>query len=167
MKKIFLIVLLNMVILDFVEAKEKKLMNTNLETKTMKIISPKELEAVQGSADNFTGNVKVKMLAQGEEPSNLGSALVSFETGAHSAWHTHPKGQLLIVTEGSGIVQEWGKPARKIEIGDVIWTPPNVKHWHGACSDCSMSHIAVQESLNGSPVNWMEKVSDEQYKAAK
>lgn len=139
------------------QAKEKKTM--------MKVIKPAAIPAAIGPAEYFTGIVKITMLGQGEEPSNLGSALVNFEAGARSAWHTHPKGQLLVITEGSGLVQEWGKPVRKIQKGDVVWTPANVKHWHGASSETSMTHLAVQESFNGSPVNWMEKVTDEQYKA--
>src|SRR6185312_8378562 len=102
-------------------------------------------------------------LVQGEEPSCMTCGCVTFDPNAHSAWHTHPKGQLLIVIDGSGIVQEWGKQAQHIKKGDVIWTPPGVKHWHGASPQSSLTHIAIQEMLNGKNVDWLEKVSEEQY----
>jgi quercetin dioxygenase-like cupin family protein len=130
----------------------------------MKIIDPRKQPTVKGPAETFTGDVKVAMLVQGEDPSQTSSALVCFECAARSAWHTHPKGQMLVVTEGSGLIQEWGKPIRRIQKGDVIWTPPGVKHWHGAAPDSPMCHLAIQESLNGKAVDWMEKVTDEEYK---
>jgi len=106
------------------------------------------------------------MLVAGEDPSTMTAAYVCFECSARSAWHSHPKGQLLVVTEGSGLIQEWGKPVRKIQKGDVIWTPPDVRHWHGAGPDNKMTHLAIQESLNGKSVEWMEKVTDEEYKTS-
>lgn len=130
----------------------------------LKVIKPGSHQSSNpGPAEYFTGAVRVTPLIQGEEPSCLSCASVNFESGARSAWHTHPKGQLLIVTEGSGLIQEWGGPIRRIQKGDVIWTPPGVKHWHGADRTSSMTHTAIQESKDGKAVEWMEKVSEEQY----
>jgi quercetin dioxygenase-like cupin family protein len=120
----------------------------------------------KGSEQYFTGAVEVTPLFPPHEPSRTSGGFVKFECCARSAWHTHPLGQTLVVTEGMGLVQEWGKPARKIQKGDVVWTPPGVKHWHGATALTSVSHIAIQEFLNGKNVEWLEKVSDEQYQAA-
>jgi len=91
---------------------------------------------------------------------------VMFDPSSRSAWHTHPKGQLLIIVDGLGFVQEWGKLVQRLKKGDVVWTPPGVKHWHGASLESSMTHIAIQETLNGKNVDWLEKVSDEQYNAS-
>jgi quercetin dioxygenase-like cupin family protein len=129
--------------------------------KSMRILKPSEQPASPGPQDYFTGAVRVTPLVQSEEPSCLQCASVAFQAGARSAWHSHPKGQLLIVTEGSGLIQEWGKPIERIQKGDVIWTPPDTKHWHGASPDSAMTHIAIQEALNGKVVDWMEKVNDE------
>ncbi|RYZ89009.1 MAG: cupin domain-containing protein, partial [Proteobacteria bacterium] len=96
---------------------------------------------------------------------SISCSSVAFEAGARSAWHSHPKGQLLVVTEGSGLIQAEGQPVRRIKTGDTIWTPPNVKHWHGASPQSSMVHTATQEIFKGTPVTWMEKVSEVQYKA--
>src|SRR5438445_9954342 len=135
-------------------SKEKKQMLQNVENpKKMKIINPEGQPSIQGPVEYFTGSVRVTPLVQGEEPSCLTCASVNFEAGARSAWHTHPKGQLLIVTEGSGLIQQWGEPIRKIQKGDVIWTPPGVKHWHGASSGSAMTHTAVNESQNGKVVD--------------
>lgn len=132
----------------------------------MRIIKPNSGPVLDGPEETFTGKVQVTPLVQGEEPSCLTCASVAFNPSARSAWHTHPKGQLLIVTEGSGLIQEWGKPIRKIQKGDVIWTPPGVKHWHGAASQTAMTHTAIQESLDGKNVEWMEKVTDQEYSAS-
>ena len=118
----------------------------------------------KGSSDFFTGNVQVEPLAQGSDPARVSAGKVTFEPCARSAWHTHPLGQMLIVTDGCGLVQEWGKPAQVIRQGDVIWTPPNIKHWHGANSNSKMTHIAIQESLNGKNVEWLDHVTDSEYK---
>jgi quercetin dioxygenase-like cupin family protein len=131
----------------------------------VKVLNPQTLSSNPGPAEFFTGTVRVAPVIQGEDPSCLTCGCVTFDPSARSAWHNHPKGQLLIVQEGSGFVQEWGKPVQRIKKGDVIWTPPGVKHWHGASPDSSLTHLAVQESLDGKSVNWMEKVTDEQYKA--
>lgn len=117
----------------------------------------------KGSSDYFTGNVQVELLAQGKEPARVSAGKVTFEPGARSAWHTHPLGQMLVVIDGCGVVQSWGQPPQIIRPGDVIWTPPGVKHWHGACATAKMTHIAIQESLNGRNVEWMEHVTDDEY----
>jgi quercetin dioxygenase-like cupin family protein len=117
----------------------------------------------KGPAEYFTGTVRVDPLFSPPEPSRAVGALVTFEPGARTAWHTHPLGQTLIVMTGRGLVQREGGPIEEIRPGDVVWFPPDEKHWHGASPSTAMSHIAIQEKLNGSPVDWLEKVSDEQY----
>jgi quercetin dioxygenase-like cupin family protein len=117
----------------------------------------------KGPSDYFTGAVWVVQLFEAPEPARVRGALVTFEPGARTAWHTHPLGQTLIVTSGAGRVQRWGGPIEEIRPGDVVWFPPGEKHWHGASPSTAMSHIAIQEALNGSPVDWMEQVSDQQY----
>jgi len=119
----------------------------------------------KGPEDYFTGSVRIDPLFSPPEPSRVAGALVTFEPGARTAWHTHPLGQTLIVTAGLGLVQRKGGPIDEIRPGDVVWFPPGEKHWHGASPTTAMSHIAIQEKLNGSPVNWLEKVSDDQYAA--
>ena len=136
------------------------------ETNAMKIIKPVAEPSNEGPAEYFTGTVRVTPLVKGESPCCLTCASVGFQPGARSAWHMHPKGQLLIVTEGSGLIQEWGKPVRRIVTGDVIWTPPGVKHWHGASPESAMTHTACQETQDGKNVDWMEKVTDQEYKSA-
>lgn len=118
----------------------------------------------KGPAEYFTGSVRIDPLINPPEPSRVAMALVTFEPGARTAWHTHPFGQTLIVTSGCGWVQREGGEIEEIRQGDVIYFMPNEKHWHGATPTTAMSHIAIQEKLNGSPVDWMEQVSDEQYK---
>ncbi|WP_079867721.1 (R)-mandelonitrile lyase [Pseudomonas aeruginosa] len=120
--------------------------------------------SAQGPADHFTGTVRVDSPFQGSAPARVGGATVTFEPGARTAWHTHPLGQTLFVTAGAGLVQEWEGPVRQIRPGDVVWIPPGVKHWHGAAPTTAMTHIAIAESLDGKSVDWLEKVSDEQYK---
>jgi len=117
----------------------------------------------KGPAEYFTGAVRVDPLFEAAEPARARGALVTFEPGARTAWHTHPLGQALIVTTGLGWVQRDGGPIEEIRPGDVVWFAPGEKHWHGATATTGMSHIAIQEALNGSPVTWMETVSDEQY----
>ena len=117
----------------------------------------------KGSQEWFTGTVRIDPLFSAPEPARVGGASVTFEPGARTAWHTHPLGQTLIVTAGCGLAQCWGGPVEPIRPGDVIWFPPGEKHWHGAAATTAMTHIAIQEQLNGSPVDRMEKVSDEQY----
>lgn len=118
----------------------------------------------KGPDDWFTGTVRIDPLFQPQDPARTGAGQVTFEPGARTAWHTHPLGQTLIVTAGLGWVQREGGPVEEIRPGDVVWFPPGLKHWHGASSTTAMTHIAVQESLNGKNVDWMEKVTDEQYR---
>jgi quercetin dioxygenase-like cupin family protein len=123
--------------------------------------------SARGPAEYFTGTVRVDQLFKSPAPSRSNGAYVTFEPGARSNWHTHPLGQTLICTAGCGYVQSEGEPVHVIRPGDVVWCPPNEKHWHGASSTTAMTHIAIQEELNGKVVDWMEKVTDEQYSAAK
>lgn len=116
-----------------------------------------------GPEQNFTGSVFVDSRFQAAAPARVGGGLVTFAPGARTAWHTHPLGQTLIVTSGVGRVQKWGDPAQEIRPGDVVWIPPGVKHWHGASPTVGMSHMAISEFLDGKSVDWMEKVSKEQY----
>jgi len=118
----------------------------------------------RGPAEYFTGAVRVDPLFEAPEPARARGAHVTFEPGARTAWHTHPLGQTLIVTSGRGLAQRWGGPIEEILPGDVIWFPPGEKHWHGAAPETAMSHIAVHEALNGSTVDWLEHVSDDQYR---
>jgi quercetin dioxygenase-like cupin family protein len=118
-----------------------------------------------GPAEYFTGRVRVDPLFEAPDPGRARGALVTFEPGARTAWHTHPLGQTLIITVGCGWVQREGGPVEEVHPGDVVWFAPGEKHWHGAAATTGMSHIAIQEALNGSPVTWMEKVSDAQYQA--
>ncbi|PYE30125.1 quercetin dioxygenase-like cupin family protein [Rhizobium sp. PP-CC-3G-465] len=119
--------------------------------------------SARGPKANFTGSVVVDMLYRNNAHTANSGALVTFEPGARSAWHTHPAGQILIVTSGAGWVQEEGGEKRRIRPGDVIWMPPGTKHWHGATDKNGMSHIAVSNVKDGKAVDWMEKVTDEQY----
>ncbi|PSR52697.1 cupin domain-containing protein [Adhaeribacter arboris] len=119
--------------------------------------------SAKGPEDWFTGTVRIYYLFQANDPARAGGAQVTFEPSARTAWHTHPLGQTLIVTSGCGWAQREGGPIEEIRPGDVIWFAPGEKHWHGATATTAMTHIAIQESLNGKPVDWMEKVSDEQY----
>jgi len=121
--------------------------------------------SMKGPAEWFTGTVRIDPLFAEADPSRVSGALVTFEPGARTAWHTHPLGQRLIVTAGCGWVQCSGGPKREIRAGDVVVCPPGEKHWHGAMLTTAMSHIAVQESLNGKPVDWLEHVSDDEYLA--
>jgi len=117
----------------------------------------------KGPEDWFTGSVRIDPLFQPNEHRRVAAATVTFEPGARTAWHTHPLGQTMIVDSGVGLVQKEGGPVEEIHPGDVVWFAPNEKHWHGASPTIAMSHIATQEQLNGKVVDWMEKVSDEQY----
>jgi quercetin dioxygenase-like cupin family protein len=118
-----------------------------------------------GQADYFTGTVRIDPLFEVHDPARAVGASVTFERGSRTAWHTHPLGQTLIVTAGSGLAQRWGGPVEEIRPGDVVWFPPGEKHWHGATATTAMTHIAIQEQLDGKTVDWMEKVSDDQYHA--
>src|SRR5881628_578199 len=118
----------------------------------------------KGPAEWFTGSVRVDPLFQPPDPARAGAGGVTFEPGARTAWHTHPLGQTLIITAGLGWVQREGGPIEEVRPGDVVWFAPGEKHWHGATPTTAMSHIAIQEKLNGSAVDWMEHVTDEQYR---
>ena len=122
--------------------------------------------STRGAPEYFTGTVRVDSLFQATAPARAVGASVTFEPGARTAWHSHPLGQILIVTAGSGLVQRRGGPTEEIRPGDVVWIPPGEKHWHGATSTTAMTHIAIQEQLDGKTVDWMEKVSDEEYRMA-
>jgi quercetin dioxygenase-like cupin family protein len=119
---------------------------------------------VTGSAANFTGVVRVEPVFDANASSAVSAALVTFAPGARSAWHSHPKGQRLIVTEGVGWTQMVGGPVEEARAGDVVWCPPGIKHWHGATPGSSMTHYAIQEAVDGTPVQWMEHVTDAEYR---
>src|SRR5947208_8634136 len=119
----------------------------------------------KGPADYFTGSVRIDPLVQTSDPARILAVSVPFEPGARTAWHVHPLGQTLIVTAGCVLVQSSGGPIQKLRPGDVVWCPPREKHWHGATATTAMTHIAIVEQLNGKTVEWMEKVSDEEYRA--
>lgn len=121
----------------------------------------------KGPADWFTGTVRIDPLFQPVDPARTAAASVTFEPGARTAWHTHPLGQRLIVTAGCGLAQREGGPVEEIHPGDVVWFAPGEKHWHGAAPATAMTHIAIQEQLNGKAVDWMEKVTDEEYNSGK
>ena len=124
-----------------------------------------EMKTVDGPADYFTGKVTVTGQFQRDEPSRVGGAIVRFEPGARTAWHKHPLGQTLIVTDGVGWTQVEDEPVLEFRAGEIMLCPADQKHWHGATPTQAMTHIAIQESRDGSPVTWMEQVTDEQYRA--
>jgi len=135
------------------------------DSQTIKITRRGTLTSQQGSTENFTGSVSVEYLLEAKPPARTSSALVTFQPGARTAWHSHPLGQILIVTAGAGRVQRWGDAIDEIKQGDIVWIPPGQKHWHGASPTSSMSHIAIVEAFDGKSADWMEKVSDAQYGA--
>jgi quercetin dioxygenase-like cupin family protein len=123
--------------------------------------------SARGPGDWFTGTVRIDPLFQPLAPARAAGASVTFEPGARTAWHTHPLGQTLIVTAGCGWVQREGGPVEEVHPGDVVWFPPGEKHWHGATPTTALTHIAIQEALDGKVVEWLEHVSDEQYRGDK
>jgi quercetin dioxygenase-like cupin family protein len=129
----------------------------------MKIVRAGSLASAKGPPEYFTGTVRIDAPFSGEDPARVGGATVTFEPGARTAWHTHPLGQTLIVVSGLGWVQREGGAIEEIRPGDIVWFAPGEKHWHGATPNTAMTHIAIAEKLNGSPVDWLEKVTDEQY----
>ncbi len=139
-----------------IEANEKLIAVTHSETQV----------ARQGPVENFTGSVRVDQAFEASAPGRASGGRVTFEPGARTAWHSHPLGQTLVVTSGLGRVQRWGDPIDEIRSGDIVWIPPGQKHWHGASSTTGMSHIAIVEKLDGKSTDWMEKVTDEQYRGA-
>ncbi len=129
----------------------------------MKITRAGSTPSNPGPADWFTGTVRIDPMFQAEEPGRTSGAHVTFEPGARTAWHTHPAGQALIITFGRGRVQREGGPVEEVTAGDVVFFPAGEKHWHGASPDTAMSHYAIQEAIDGTPVTWLEKVSDADY----
>src|SRR5215471_10885809 len=136
---------------------------TRVPTATIDIKRNGSRPSQKGPENWFTGTVRIDPLFQAPEPARVGAGQVTFEPGARTAWHTHPLGQTLIVTAGLGWVQREGSPVEEIRPGDVVWFAPGEKHWHGATPTTAMTHIAIQESLDGKAVDWMEKVSDDEY----
>jgi quercetin dioxygenase-like cupin family protein len=129
----------------------------------MKITRSNSQASRKGPLEYFTGSVRVDQPFQGSAPARVGGAFVTFEPGARTAWHTHPLGQTLIVTAGCGWVQTAAAPREEVHSGDIVWIPPGEKHWHGATATIGMTHIAIAEALDGKTVDWMEKVTDEEY----
>ena len=119
----------------------------------------------KGPAEYFTGTVRIDSRFQRDDPARVGGAIVTFEPGGRTAWHTHPLGQTLIVMAGCGLAQREGGPIEEIRPGDIVWFAPGEKHWHGATATTAMTHVAIAESLGGKAVDWLEKVTDEQYRA--
>jgi quercetin dioxygenase-like cupin family protein len=144
-----------------------KLAYNYLTQKSMEIKRSGSQPSGKGPAEYFTGTVRIDPLFSPPEPARVAMAWVTFEPGARTAWHTHPLGQTLIITSGSGWVQREGGPVEEIHPGDVVWFAPGEKHWHGATATTAMSHIDIQEKLNGSPVDWMEQVTTEHYSKAR
>ena len=132
----------------------------------MDIKSAKDRPARAASKDHFTGAVQITPVIEAEAPARLRAASVHFPAGARTAWHTHPLGQTLLVTEGRGLAQSWGGQVRSLEVGDVVWFAPGEKHWHGAAPDSEMTHVAMQEALDGKVADWMELVTDAEYGAS-
>jgi quercetin dioxygenase-like cupin family protein len=132
---------------------------------TMKIARLGSVPSAQGPADYFTGAVRIDGRFQTDAPARVGGATVTFEPGARTAWHTHPLGQTLLVIAGFGRVQREGGPIEDIRPGDIVWFEPGEKHWHGASPDSAMSHIAISEAKDGKSVEWLEKVTDDQYRS--
>ena len=121
------------------------------------------MPAITGNARYFTGTVAVDAMFQRTAPARVGGGIVTFAPGARTAWHTHPLGQTLIVTQGNGWVQHWQGPLQALAVGDVAWIPPGVKHWHGATATSAMQHVAIAEAQDGSVVSWLEQVTDDSY----
>jgi quercetin dioxygenase-like cupin family protein len=141
--------------------------NAQTESTQIAITPASSQKVITGAPDRFTGSVRIQSLFDAKEQARSSGGQVTFQPGARSAWHTHPLGQVLIVTGGIGWIQQWGGPVQVISKGDVVWIPSGVKHWHGATPSTAMTHIALQEQLGGIAVNWLEKVTDEQYRLTK
>lgn len=135
---------------------------SSVEPQRITILRRRSQPAQKAAADHFTGSVEVESLFTAKAPGRASGSLITFQRGARTAWHTHPIGQVLIVTVGTGRIQRWGDPIDEIRQGDVVWIPPGQKHWHGAAPNTAMAHISIVESLDGKTVEWMETVSDAQ-----
>jgi len=146
-----------------INQKDVNAMSSADDAKAVKIARIGTQASIKGAAKNFTGAVRIDSPFKGSDPAHVSGAIVTFEPGARTAWHIHPLGQTLIVTAGAGLVQQWDGPIQEIKQGDTVWIPAGVKHWHGATATTGMTHIAIAETLEGKVVEWMEKVSDEQY----
>ncbi len=133
--------------------------------RTLTITRAGSQPSTRGSADYFTGTVRVDPMFPATDPSRVSGGHVTFEPGARSAWHTHPVGQTLVVTSGFGFVQQWTGPKQEVRAGDIVWFPAGLKHWHGASATTAMTHIAIQEAVEGRAVDWLEHVTDEQYQS--
>src|SRR4051812_23635647 len=138
--------------------------SASMSAQTVSVLKNGSRPSQKGPPEYFTGSVRIDPLFDPQAPARAASAWVTFEPGARTAWHTHPAGQRLIVTSGLGWVQQWRGRTEEIRPGDVVWIPPGVKHWHGATPTTAMSHIAIQETIEGKAVEWMEQVTDEQYR---
>ncbi|MDQ0122100.1 quercetin dioxygenase-like cupin family protein [Pseudomonas lini] len=139
----------------------------DLNERPMIVVRNGEQASIIGAPANFVGNARIDPLFPARAPSRVSAGYVTFQPGARSMWHTHPLGQTLVVTSGTGWVQQQGADKQLIKPGDVIWTPPGVKHWHGATSTTGMTHMAIQESLDGKNVEWLEPVTEAQYGASR
>jgi 4-carboxymuconolactone decarboxylase len=133
---------------------------------SIRVVTQEARTSNPGAPANFTGHAQVEQLFAAHDPSRITGGIVTFQPGARSAWHTHPLGQILIVTAGIGLVQQWGAPVHAMKAGDVVWIPAGVKHWHGAAPSSTVTHMAIQEMVDGKNVDWMEPVTDEQYSAS-
>lgn len=131
----------------------------------IRIVRPSDNVPVSPPADKHAGKIVVEQQFRAEAPSRVAGAMVTFQPRARTNWHSHPAGQTLVITAGSGFVQHWGGPRMPAQAGDVVWIPANTKHWHGGGETTPMSHVAVTEHLDGKTVEWMEAVTDEQYDA--
>ena len=165
--RIFNLALLSLLLLTGAFAQTTTATPTLTATPALTISHDEARPVVAGSAKFFTGSVKVEQLFPVNAPSRVSGGMVTFAPGARSAWHTHPFGQVLIITAGTGRVQMEGGPIQVVHAGDVVIIPAHVKHWHGAAPDSSMSHIAIQDNLDGNAVDWLELVTDQQYNDGK
>jgi 4-carboxymuconolactone decarboxylase len=138
---------------------------SSVSDQSIEISSAKTRTSNPGTATNFTGHAQVEQLFAARGASRLTGGVVIFQPGARSAWHTHPLGQILVITAGTGLVQQWGGPIRSMKTGDVVWIPAGVKHWHGASHSSSVTQMAIQEVVDGKNVDWLEPVTDQQYLA--
>jgi len=143
---------------------ENETLQNSPEEQKISVMKRASLASSPGPSEYFTGSVEVAMLFTAPAPARTTGARVTFAPGARTAWHSHPFGQTLIVTDGTGSVQQWGGQIEEMKQGDVVWIPPGVKHWHGASPNTTVTHLAIQEQVDGSAATWMEQVSEEEYR---